>query len=158
MSDRLVPVGVVGRAHGIDGSFYVEGAAHPLPEGTEVLLAGEPHTVVRRAGTDARPLVRLDSVADRDAASALRSESLLMSQEQVPLDEGEWLVEDLVGCEVPGLGTVRAVIVNPSCDVLDVGHGDGPGTLVPLVSDAVSRVDITARVIEVERSFLGLEP
>jgi ribosomal 30S subunit maturation factor RimM len=46
------------------------------------------------------------------------------------------------------------VIAGPSCDVLDVGDG---GMLVPLVSDAVTRIDLDARVIEVDRSFLGLD-
>jgi ribosomal 30S subunit maturation factor RimM len=37
--------------------------------------------------------------------------------------------------------------------VLEVGVD---GVLVPLVSDAVKRVDIEGRIIEVDREFLGL--
>jgi len=158
VSERLVAVGRVGRPHGVDGSFYVERVADGLAEGTRVVVAGDERVVARRAGTDARPLVRLAGVEDRDAAAALRSEELLVLREEVPLADDEWLIDDLVGCEVPGLGTVRAVIPNPSCDVLDVGEGDGPATLVPLVRDAVTSVDVRARVIEVDRGFLGLEP
>jgi ribosomal 30S subunit maturation factor RimM len=55
---------------------------------------------------------------------------------------------------VPGLGSVRRVLNLPSCDVLEVG--DQP-VLVPLISDAVTSVDLDARVIEVDRRFLGLE-
>ena len=57
----------MGRAHGRDGSFYVEGAEHPLPADTAVTLAGEERRVTRRAGTDDRPLVRLSGIEARDA-------------------------------------------------------------------------------------------
>ena len=149
----LVPVGRVGRPHGRDGSFWVEGAEHALPEGAAVTIAGREAQVERRAGTDARPLVRLSGVEDRDAAAALRGQALLMAQEDAPLEEGEWLSADLVGCEVPGLGSVRRVIAAPSCDLLEVGDD---AVLVPFVSDAIRRVDTEARVIEVDREFLAL--
>jgi len=38
-----------------------------------------------------------------------------------------------------------------SCDVLEVGD-----ELIPLVADAVTRVDVENKVIEVNREFLGL--
>ena len=34
----LVTAGRVGKPHGLDGSFYVEGASHPLPAGTAVTV------------------------------------------------------------------------------------------------------------------------
>jgi ribosomal 30S subunit maturation factor RimM len=49
---------------------------------------------------------------------------------------------------------VRRVVPAPSCDLLEVGDD---AVLVPLVGDAVTRVDTDARVIEVDRAFLGLE-
>jgi 16S rRNA processing protein RimM len=150
---RLVTVGRVGRPHGRDGSFWVEDADHPLPEGAEVTVAGRTLRIERRAGTDERPLLRLAGVADRDAARALRGEPLLMPEAEVPLADDEWLVDDLVGCEVPGLGVVRRVLAGSSCDILEVGEEP---VLVPFVSDAIRKVDTQARIIEVDRDFLGL--
>ena len=95
--------GRVGKPHGLDGSFYVEGARHELPEGTRGHGRREQvHAVERRAGTDERPLIRLAGIDD---PRPLRGETLLVEDE---LDEGEWLAADLVGCAVPGLGTVDA--------------------------------------------------
>ena len=37
----LVTAGRVGKSHGLDGSFYVDTARHPLPEGTPVVLTQE---------------------------------------------------------------------------------------------------------------------
>jgi 16S rRNA processing protein RimM len=150
LTDRAVPVGRVGRPHGRDGSFYVEGASHPLPEGLEVGVAGRSARIERRAGTDRRPLLRLEGIE----GSEIRGETLFASEAEAPLEEGEYLAEDLVGCEVEGLGTVRRVITGPSCDLLEVGDDE---TLVPFVSDAVRSVDTDRRVIVVDREFLGLE-
>jgi 16S rRNA processing protein RimM len=147
-----VTAGRVGRAHGLDGSFYVDGVAEPLAPGTEVTVAGRATRVERRAGTDARPILRVSGVDDRDAAEALRGERILVDGGD--LAEGEYLTADLVGCEVPGVGEVRRVIAGPSCDVLEVGE---EGVLVPFVSDAITRVDTAARVIEVDAEFLALD-
>ena len=137
--------GRVGKPHGLDGSFWVERARHALPEGATLVVAGREHEVARRDGTDERPLIRLAGVDD---ARPLRGETLLVDDE---LEEGEWLASDLAGCRVPGLGAVARVIDAPSCSVLELEDG----TLVPLVSDAIERVDVEAREIRVRREFLG---
>jgi 16S rRNA processing protein RimM len=152
--DRRVAVGRVGKPHGLDGSFYVDAASHPLPEGMELTVGEQARRVARRGGTDERPLVRLDGVDDRDAASALRGEPLLASLQEAPLEQDEWLAEDLVGCEVPGLGEVTRVVGAPSCDFLEVGPD---AVLVPLVSDAVKAIDVDARRIDVDLRFLALD-
>jgi 16S rRNA processing protein RimM len=144
----------VGKPHGLDGSFYVEDPGHALPEGTEVQVGSLSAAIERRAGTDARPLVRLAGVSDRDAAQALRGQSLLVLGDREELGPEEWYDDDLVGCRIDGLGDVRAVLHGPSCDVLEVGDDK---MLIPLVRDAVTRVDTDAGVIEVDRDFLGLD-
>jgi 16S rRNA processing protein RimM len=151
--ERVITAGRVGRPHGLDGSFAVIEPGHELARGTKVTVAGRSLEVERRAGTDARPLVRLSGVTDRKAAAALGGELLLVSEAQEPLAEGEWLVEDLVGCEIEGLGSVTRVIAGLSCDVLEVEGGQ----LVPLIADAVRSVDAENGRIEVDRRFLGLE-
>jgi 16S rRNA processing protein RimM len=141
----LVTAGRVGKPHGLDGSFYVEGSRHPLPEGAVLEVAGDTHRIARRAGTDDRPLIRL---ADVDDPRPLRGELLLIEDE---LAEGEWLAADLLGCSVPGLGPVAQIIDGPSCSVLELEDG----TLIPLVGDAIERIDLDAREIRVNRGFLG---
>jgi len=147
-----VTAGRVGRAHGLDGSFYVEQVAEALETGAEVTVAGHSARIERRAGTDARPIVRLSGVGDRSAAEALRGERILIAGGD--LAEDEYLSADLVGCRVPGVGQVRRVVQGPSCDVLEVGDSS---VLIPFVSDAIRSVDTDAGVIEVDTAFLGLE-
>ena len=137
----------VGRPHGLDGSFYVDG---PLEEGAAVRIGEREFTVAERKGTDEKPIIRLAGIDNRDAAESLRGEMLTAASTE-PLGDDEWLVEDLVGCRIEGVGEVSAVLEGMSCDVLEVG-----AELIPLVSDAVTRVDIEKKVIEVDREFLGL--
>jgi 16S rRNA processing protein RimM len=152
--ERLLPVGRVGRAHGRDGSFYVDGASHALDAGTLITVREVEREVDRRGGTPDRPLVHLSGLDSRDEAAALRGEPLLVASSYAPLEEDEWLSEDLIGCEVPGIGTVSRVISAPSCDLLEVGPDE---VLIPFVSDAVKRVDTGAGLIEVDLGFLGLD-
>jgi 16S rRNA processing protein RimM len=151
---RPLDAGRVGRPHGLDGSFYVEEPAHPLTEGTEVVVGEFRAKVDRRAGSDARPLVRIEGVTDRGAAQTLRGQSVLVPGGREELGPDEWYDDDLIGCQIEGLGEVRAVLHGPSCDLLEVGEGE---FLVPLVRDAVPNVDLERRVIEVDREFLDLD-
>ena len=139
----LVTAGRVGKPHGLDGSFYVDGPRHELPEGTELTVGDRVLRVARRAGTDERPLLRLDGVED---ARPLRGELLLVEDE---LAEGEWLASDLVGLTVPGLGIVSEVVDAPSCALLRLADG----TLIPFIADAVRSVDLEAGEIQVNPDF-----
>jgi ribosomal 30S subunit maturation factor RimM len=143
-----VSAGTVGRPHGRDGSFWVDAPQAPLEVGDEVSVGGRRLRVTRRDGTDQRPLLGLAGVDDRAAAARLRGQPLVTQGE---LGDREWLAEELVGCRVGDLGTVARVLAGPSCDLLELDDG----TLVPLVSDAVGRVDPQAGMIEVSRVFLG---
>jgi 16S rRNA processing protein RimM len=155
--------GRVGRPHGLDGSFYVTGpTSRLLAAGTIVTVAGSTLEVRRRAGTDARPIVRLDGIEDRAAAEALRGSELTVDADEAPmLAEGEWWAGELQGCEVRDgdrrLGTVIRLIELPSCEALEVRPAaGGEPLLVPMVKDAIREVDTAGRRIEVDLDFLGL--
>jgi len=150
--------GRVGRPHGLDGSFHV---TRPRPVllalGAEVRVGGPAREIVRRAGTDERPILRLAGVGDRSAAEALRGQDLLVARTDAPpLDPGEYWPEDLEGCLVVTadgreLGTVQRMRALPSCEVLEVG-----AMLVPMVGDAVLSIDTERGRIVVDPAFLGV--
>ena len=154
--------GTVGRPHGLDGSFHVrESVPDLLTLGTEVLVAGHGRQIVRRAGLDARPIVRLEGFEDRAAAEALRGQELRVLRETVPeLEPDEWWAHDLEGCQVRDgsveVGVVTRLLGLPSCEVLEVARkGGGDALLVPLVKDAVRAVDIERQTIDIDLRFLG---
>jgi 16S rRNA processing protein RimM len=153
--------GRVGRPHGLDGSFYVTQARIALLDaGGTLLVAGREEEIVRRAGTDARPIVRLASCTTRSAAEALRGKDLLVPADRAPeLEEDEWWSEQLEGCAVHDgareVGVVRELRALPSCEVLHVAREGREELLVPLIRDAVRSVDVEARRIDVDLAFLG---
>jgi 16S rRNA processing protein RimM len=164
--------GRVGRAHGLDGSFYV---TSPRPRllnlGTSVTVAGRRAEIVRRAGTEQRPIVRLDGVEDREGADALRGVALTVDRLQAPaLEEGEWWAHELEGCAVVDgeqrvVGTVSRMLELPSCEALEVrretigsqptgSHPPAP-LIVPMVKDAIRRMRVAEGRIEIDMGFLG---
>ncbi len=75
--------GVVGRPHGLDGSFYVAQAAPELLSTGRTVWVGEHERAIeRRAGTDDRPIVRVAGCGDRTGAEALRGTELRVARER----------------------------------------------------------------------------
>lgn len=157
-----MPAGRVGRPHGLDGSFYVT-AAHLrlLVVGARIALGGVATEVVRRRGTDRRPIVHVQGIEDRSAAEAVRGFELTVEAADFPaLEEGEWWASDLEGCQVfdgdRRVGVVSKLVELPSCEALQVIPDGEPANdlLVPMVSEAIRSVDVSARRIEVDMSFL----
>jgi 16S rRNA processing protein RimM len=157
-SADLLNAGRIGRPHGLDGSFHV---TRPRPAllalGAEVRIGDVVRSIVRRSGTDERPILRLHGIDGRLDAEALRGEDLLVARAAAPaLAAGEYWAEDLQGCRVVTgagreLGIVEGLRALPSCEVLEVGD-----LLVPMVGDAVRAVDLVARRIVVDAAFLGM--
>jgi 16S rRNA processing protein RimM len=154
--------GVVGRPHGLDGSFHVTSSSPELlREGRSVKIAGRERLITRRAGFERGLILRLDGCDARADAQALGGQELLVSREHAPqLEADEWWAEDLEGCAVHDagqpVGVVRRLLALPSCEVLEVDRADGrPVLLVPLVKDAVRGVDLDTKQIEIDLRFLG---
>jgi 16S rRNA processing protein RimM len=162
MTGAFIDVGRVGRPHGLDGSFHVTRPdARLLAEAGELWVRGLPERVERRAGTAERPILRLAGHAGREAAEALRGAPLAIPVERAPaLEPGEYWAHELAGCEFwdgeRRVGEVRRMLPLPSCEALEVVRDDGGGELlVPMVRDAIRSVDVAARRIDVDLSFLG---
>ncbi len=152
MSDELVAVGRVGRPHGVDGSFFVEGASD-APErfarGATLLVDGAAaEVVVSKRGAGGRPVIKLDRSVPRGATLAVRREDLPEPEEDA------YYVFQLVGLRVEeeggrSLGTVIEVENGPANDTLELDSG----LLLPLVESCVLDVDLGAGRILVARGF-----
>jgi 16S rRNA processing protein RimM len=160
-ADTSVEAGIVGRPHGLDGSFHVaRPRAQLLTLGARVNVGGAEREIVRRGGTDAAPIVRLEGVGSREALAPLRGQPLLVPRSALPpLQDDEYWAEELVGCRVRdgdvAVGVVERLLEYPSCELLEVRRAGAGALLVPLVRDAVRAIDVDARVIEIDLAFLG---
>ena len=150
----LVPIGKVGRPHGLDGAFVVERASlddRRWSVGATVLVDGVPATITlaRRAG-GGRRAIRLDREVPRGAELAVPESDL------PPADPDSFYVFQLVGLQAVdenGAPLGRVVEVHPGAANDNVELSDG--TLVPLVEDAVREVDLENGRLVVVRSFLS---
>ena len=169
----MVPVGTVGRAHGVRGWVRVRSDMEPpedlLRHDTWFLeRAGAWRPVaVRAARTHGAALVaHFEGIEDRDAAAELAGTRLGLPRDAFPvLDDGQYYWVDLIGLEVhdeggESLGVVRKMIETGANDVMVVGPGPGgPATpgggraaerVIPFVTgDVVREVDLDAGRIRV---------
>jgi 16S rRNA processing protein RimM len=152
MASELVPIGRVGRPHGLDGSFFVEGPSDrpgAFAVGAVVFANGEPMKIVSsKHGSQKRPVIRLERRVDRGVELAVPRESL------PPLAEDEYYSFQLVGLAVEEeggrvLGHVRDVLDYPANDVLELDTG----LSLPLVEACVRKVDLESGRIVVAQGF-----
>ena len=157
MGSDLVPVGRVGKPHGLDGAFFVErpsGRHEVFARGATLHAGGEPATVVvSRHGSGGRPVIRLDREVERGTELAVARTTLPSLS-----DEDEFYVFQLVGLSVEEeggrlLGRVREVLEYPGNDVLELDSGAS----LPLVEACVRQVDLAGGRIVVAVGFADPE-
>jgi 16S rRNA processing protein RimM len=154
---RLVEVGRLGAAHGVRGWLRVQSFTDPpqrlfewrrwLVDGREVKLL------------EARPqgdgwIAQLEGVVERDAASRLTGQMILIERDQLPPAQGrEHYRDDLVGFEVKNLegallGQVDHYIDTPANAVMVI-KGEREH-LVPVTREHLRSVDKDARSLVVD--------
>jgi 16S rRNA processing protein RimM len=147
----LVPVGRVGRSHGLDGSFVVEDPSEDperFARGARVYLDGAPAEVADSKRAGKRLVIRLDREAARGAV-------LSVPRSELPATgKDEYYVFQLVGLTVDeegghGLGRVQDVAPGVANDVLELDTG----IALPLVEDCVLSVDLEQGRILVAQGF-----
>ena len=157
MGSELVPVGRVGKPHGLDGAFFVDDAserAAVFAEGATLLVSGEPVTVVAsRHGSGGRPVIRLDRHVERGTELAVARTTLPQLD-----DEDEFYAFQLVGLSVEEeggrlLGQVREILEYPGNDVLELDSGAS----LPFVEACVRQVDLAGGRIVVAAGFADPE-
>ena len=157
MGSDLVPVGRVGKPHGLDGGFFVDGASdreEVFATGATLYAAGEPAAIVlSRRGSGGRRVIALNRKIERGAELAVARSSLPQLGE-----DDEFYVFQLVGLSVEDengqlLGRVREVLEYPANDVLELDSGAS----LPLVEACVRQVDLTGGRIVVAVGFADPE-
>jgi 16S rRNA processing protein RimM len=143
----------VGKAHGLDGSFFVERASDD-PErfavGAVLHVDGEPARVEASKRSGGRPVIRLDRAVPRGSELTIPREAL------PPTGEGEYYAFQLVGLEVEEengrlLGRVADVVPGVANDVLELDSGPA----LPLVDACVREVDLDRGRIVVAAGFVA---
>ena len=100
-------------------------------------------------------LLRLDGVADMDAARAQVGRTYYFAKADARLPKGRYFIDDLLGCRVVDsdtgreYGTLTAVDHPAAQDIYTVTDGEGGTHMLPAVPEFVRDIDVENRTITV---------
>ena len=159
-------VGRVAKAHGVTGELVVDVRTDD-PE-----LRFAPGAILRAKASDHRErnyvvaavrphgnrlLLRLEGVAGRDAANAMRGSLFVIDSEDLPpIDEPDTFydhqLEGLLVRTTAGrdIGTVTEVLHTAAGELLAVDRADADELLVPFMSAIVTSVSLDSGIVEID--------
>jgi 16S rRNA processing protein RimM len=138
--ERRIALAAVAGAHGVKGELRLKlfsESAESLSRHKKLYVGGAERRLlsVREAGKMA--VARIEGIADRSAAEALRGSLVEVDRSALPpLEEGEYYHADLIGlAAVDGdgvaVGTVSAVENFGAGDLLEIEDASGKRSLIP---------------------------
>jgi 16S rRNA processing protein RimM len=151
---EFLNVGRIVSTHGLKGNVKIELLTDfdsRLAKGCKLRLKDEWVEVESSKWQNGRLVLKLAGINNIDQAKALQWEYLAVdANEEVELEEDEFLVEDLVGLKVvtsdgKELGVVDEVAAYPAQDILVIGE-----LMIPFVQEFVKNIDFDNEVITVE--------
>jgi 16S rRNA processing protein RimM len=107
-------------------------------------------------------LLRLEGVDTPEQVDVMRGQELMVPRsDAVVLPEGHFYLDDVLGIEVitregVSLGAITDVLRTGSNDVFVVNEGKG-AILIPVIKDAITDLDLSARRVVIEPWVLNVE-
>ncbi len=158
-SPAFILIGQIVAPRGVRGELKVNLAAEPEEflalERVYVGAERTPFAVEQVRLFRGQALLRLRGIDDRNAAETLRGASVyLSSTEALPLGEGEYYYEQILGLEVytvegEHLGQVVEIIATGANDVYVVQGPEGE-VLLPAIRQVILQVDLAAGTMRVK--------
>lgn len=168
--EGLIAIGRIVKAFGVRGDLIVQPMTDDPDRFSAVhrVFLGRPNEVRAGAGSvaeettiesvqvDGRGVrLHLASVPDRTAAEKhVGFLVMIPKEERLPLEDGRYYVDDLIGMSVVSptgerLGTLAEVMRMPGHDVYVV-RDNGTEFMVPAVKEFIKAIDLAARTVTVE--------
>ena len=102
-------------------------------------------------------ILKLENTDTVESASALRNKILFMNRDDSGLGDGDWFVQDLIGCTVADYndenivyGTLTDVTAGAGAnDIWSVTDSDNREYLLPAIKDVVKDVDVKNGIIKI---------
>ncbi len=154
-------IGRIGRAHGVRGDLFVEPMTdepdHRYADGTVLMTSDNTTlTVATSKWHSGRFVVHFAGVDDRNAAEALRGQTLTIEVDpaELPEDPDEFYDHQLVGLHVAledgsVIGVIGEVIHLPSQDLLSVKREGDTEVLIPFVMEFVPEIDLDSKTVTI---------
>ena len=158
MKKQFLEAGQIVRSHGVRGELVLECWAD-----SPQFVAGVKHLYFDEGRRDAgllgarahkgRLLIRLAGVDTVEQADALRGKVLYLNRDEVPLPQGRYFLQDLIGLRAVNANTgktygqLREVFSTPANDVYRIVDEQGREYLFPAVRHMVAGIDLEGGVI-----------
>ena len=107
------------------------------------------------------PLLKLEGIDSIDDAAKLRDKILYIHRDDIPMEEGEYLIQDLLGIQVVDAddghiyGELTQVSPTGANDVYHIRFADGKERLIPAIPQVVIETDVEGGVMKI-RPLEGL--
>ena len=163
MGKRFLEIGKIVSTHGVRGEMRVNPWCQNFDlfkQSKELYLDGSGReqltvTGVRKHGNIV--LLKAEQVDTMEKAQALRNRILYMDKESVTLRDGEYFVQDIIGCKVYDisdgefLGDISAVSETGANDVWHIDTPGGEQVLIPKIPLVVKEVDVESKKVLIEK-------
>ena len=159
MKSEFLEVGRITSTHGVMGEMRVEPWCDSPADlcRFDTLYVGKTHWPIKveRARVHKNMVIlKLEGITDVPGVMALRGEVLHAARGDVPLEEGQFFLADLVGLAVidddtgETLGTLKEVLTPPAGNVYSV-TGGAREYLIPAVPEFVRAIDVDGGTMRV---------
>ncbi len=155
-------VATVRKPHGIKGGLKVSLHGIELEDlrdlstlFVKIESGWQSYEIVGVQGTSTEAILLFKDIKDRETAESLRNAELWANESELPpLEEFEYHVADLEGCDVfdsTGVhyGKVKQVILHAEQDILEVLDNAGHEYLFPFVEQWIEEVDLDQQRIQI---------
>lgn len=148
--ERRIALAAVAGAHGVKGELRLKlfsDSVESLSRQEKLYIGGVEKRLLSIRDSGKTAVVRLDGIADRSEAEALRGSLVEVDRSALPpLEDGEYYHADLIGLpavdrEGDTVGTVVAVENYGAGDLLEIEDGEGKRSLIPFRDGIADLVD-----------------
>ncbi len=152
----LIETGMIINTHGLRGDVKIDPWADSPADFCEferLFVEGREYRVTSARVQKRFVIAHLEGVEDIDAAEAMKNKTVYVPREDIDLEEGEYLLEDLMGLtavdDATGelLGRVTGILNPPGGDVLVITGARE--VLVPLREEFITGVDFEAGEVRI---------
>jgi 16S rRNA processing protein RimM len=160
-ADKRIALAAIAGAHGVKGELRLKlfsDSIESLSRHEKIHVGGVERRLLSVREGGATAVARIEGIADRSAAEALRGSLVEVERSALPpLEEGEYYHADLIGLPaVDGdgcqIGTVAAVENYGAGDLLEIEDDNGRRSLIPF-RDGIA--DLEGDRIVIDREFLA---
>lgn len=136
MTDQWIKIGIVGKAHGLYGAFFLSGRDSELDDSVSDLRVGEKPgqgkslRIKSRKSHNGRTIIQTQEISGRDQLDEIKGKIVWCPRDQIAVDEQEYLWDDLIGKSVidandQPMGVIERMNNYGASDIVELLDGRG---------------------------------